>query len=428
MKYIITALLISTQINANAQNLLIPDENVFEKKFIRKGTYEMAYTVDNNGQQLEIGTYKIEINPGVKNLSVYTLLTVAYNGETWADTSIADANTFSPVYRSSFNKTKEFVLNYGKEVTGYYLDKQTNKRNTIKEPVKESFFDNYAYPHLLGMLPLTTGYKKDIAVYEYTPGNSSNVKRAYIEEVKSNIHVSSLTGEHKVWLVNVWEEVKKERYMYYVDKDTRRLWKVEIFSNGQHIILLDKETDFNPFTNKFDKDATLPLIKNGTGIILGRAFARDNQAPIKGIAVLNMNKKQYAGSGTSIILIPYTAFFKEWVKLNEASRKKGRAIPLPKEAAECIKVSTVYDDEGNFEFTGLMPGDYLLYTEFGYVHTGSRTEVVGYTDTYINGMFLGSTARTNTYSYNTNATAGIKKIVTISKEGEKISVKLKKTL
>jgi hypothetical protein len=237
-----------------------------------------------------------------------------------------------------------------------------------------------------------------------------------------------LTGEHKVWLVNVWEEVKKERYLYYIDKDTRRLWMVEIFSNGQHIIIIDKETDYNPYTNKFDKDATLPLIKNGNGVILGRAFARDNQSAIKGLAVLNMNKKQYAGSGTSIILIPYTDFFKEWVKLNESSRKKGKSYPLPKEASECIKVASVYDDEGHFEFTGLMPGDYMLYTEFGYVHTATRTEVIGYTDTYINGMFQGSTARTNSYSYGTNATAGIKKVVTIKKDGEKLEVKLKKTL
>jgi hypothetical protein len=428
MKYILSALLVIVQINIDAQNLLSPGENVFEKKFIRKGIYEMAYMVDNNDTQLEIGTFKIEIAPTAKNLSVFTLLTVAHNGETWADTSIVDANNFSPVYRSSFNKNKEFVLHYGKKVTGYYLDKETKKRNAVNEPANESFFDSYAYPYLLGLLPLTTGYKKDIAVYEYAPGNSTNIKKVYIEEVKSNMYISKLTGEHKVWQINVWEEAKKERYLYYVDKETRRLWKMEAFVSGQHITLIDKETDYNPFTNQFDKDATLPLIKNGTGVILGQAFARDNQSKIKGIAILNMNKKQFAQSGTSIILIPYTAFFKEWITLNESSRKKGRAIPLPKEAAECIKVGTVYDDDGHFEFTGLMPGDYMLYTEFSYLHTASRTEVVGYTDTYINGMFQGSSANTNTYNYNTNATAGIKKIVSIKKEGEKISVKLKKTL
>lgn len=75
-----------------------------------------------------------------------------------------------------------------------------------------------------------------------------------------------------------------------------------------------------------------------------------------------------------------------------------------------------------------MPGDYLLYTEFGYIHTSSRTEVIGYTDTYINGMFQGSSANTTTSSYSTNASAHVKKIVTIDKEGEEVTIKLKKTL
>jgi hypothetical protein len=61
------------------------------------------------------------------------------------------------------------------------------------------------------------------------------------------------------------------------------------------------------------------------------------------------------------------------------------------------------------------------------VHTSRRTEVVGYTDTYINGMFQGSSANTQTYSYGTNASAAIKKTVTIKKDGENVEVKLKKT-
>jgi len=76
----------------------------------------------------------------------------------------------------------------------------------------------------------------------------------------------------------------------------------------------------------------------------------------------------------------------------------------------------------------LMPGDYLLYTEFGYTHTSHRTEVVGYTDTYINGMFQGTMANTEVNTYASNASANIKKVVTISKSGETVSVKLKKTL
>lgn len=416
--------------SAHAQ-VLSPSENLFDKKMIRNGRQEMTCFVANGEQWVEISSFVIDVSLNNKHLSVYTSLKMFTIDEPWVDTSIADATTFKPHYRSSFNQNRSMVLHYGNDVTGYYYDKKTKKRTAIKESVKESVFDSYLYPYLLGLLPLTSGYHGIMPVYEYKPGNASNVKKTRIEEVKSNQFTSALTGEHKVWQVSVFEEATNDKYEYYIDKSTRRLWKVDIFTNsGQRLLMIDKEIDFNPFTTTFDKESTMKLIKSGKSVISGTAFARDNENEglLKGMAILNINKKQYARPGTSVILIPYTDFFKEWIKLNESARKKGRAIPLPKEAVQCIKVATVYDEKGNFEFVNLMPGDYLLYTEFGYVHTTSRTEVVGYTDTYINGMFQGSSANTQTYSYGVNAAATIKKVVTIKKEGETVSIKLKKTL
>ncbi|NII29331.1 hypothetical protein HB364_29900 [Pseudoflavitalea sp. X16] len=430
LRALATGLLIVTTTWCKAQTVLVPGEKVLDKKWIRNGTYEMACYASSGGQQVEISSFTIKINSTDKALSVYTALQMTGSDDIWVDTSIADGNTFKPVYRSSFSPAKEMVVNYGKEVTGYYYDKQTKKRHTIKEGGNNAFFDSNTYPYLLGLLPLTTGYKNDLAVYDFKPGNQTNTKKARIEQVKSNLYTSNLTGEHKVWQVNVYEEATKDSYVYYIDKDTRRLWKVEILTQGQQLLLIDKEIDYNPFTTQFDKATTLKLVTTGNSVIIGQAFARDNQneGMLKGIAIFNINKKQHAQAGTSVILIPYTDFYKEWIKLNDAARKKGRAIPLPKEAAECIKVTTVYDKEGHFEFTNLMPGEYLLYTEFGYEHTSSRTEVVGYTDTYINGMFQGSRANTTTYNVSTNAAAAIKKTITIKADGDKIEVKLKKTL
>jgi hypothetical protein len=70
----------------------------------------------------------------------------------------------------------------------------------------------------------------------------------------------------------------------------------------------------------------------------------------------------------------------------------------------------------------------LVYTEFGYVHSGVQAEVTGYTDTYINGMFQGSSANTESFGYSTNVSASVKKIIAIDKAGDKVFIKLKKTL
>lgn len=430
MKYILLILLITVASFCKSQNILTPGSGIFEKSRLKSSRTEMAYFAVNGSQKVEIGTFVVNIANDTKTIAAYTTLQFLNSTDLWIDTTIADATTFKPIYRSSFNKDNAYVLKYSNEVTGYYFNKQTQKRNTIQEPIKDAFFDSYAYPYFLGLLPLTTGYKNDIAVYDYKPDNKSNTKKTRIEEVKSNIYASGVTGEHKVWQVSVFEEATNDKYEYYIDKESRRIWKIEILAKGQKLLIIDKELDYNPFVNKFNKEETLKLIKNGSAVISGEVFARDNQndGMLKGKAIFNINKKQFAKRGTSVILIPQTEFFKEWLKVNETLRKKGKAIPLPKEVTECMKVTSVYDNEGHFEFVNLMPGEYLVYTEFGYVHSGIKSEVVGYTDTYMNGMFQGSRENREYYGYSANAAASVKKVITIKSEGEKVSIKLKKTL
>lgn len=417
--------------NIYAQSLLKPGDNAIEKKWLKTTTYEMACFAVNGNEMIEVSSLVINVAVNDKTVSVYTAALMYMNNEQWFDTSIADAVTLKPLYRSSFNSARNYSIQYGKEITGYYFDAKTKKKSPVKDAAREQFFDSYMYPYLLTSLPLASGYKADLPVYDYKPLSSSNIKTTRIEEVKNSMYISSMTGEHKAWQVSVFEEATNEKYDYFIDKESRKLWKIEIRGpGGRHFILLNKEMDYNPFTSTFNKEETLKLIQSGSATISGQAYARDNENEglLKGIAVFNINKKQYAKPGTSILLIPYTPYFKEWISLNEKLRKKGRSIPLAKEAAECIKTTTVYDQDGHFEFTNLMPGDYLLYTEFGYVHTRVGSQVVGYTDTYINGIFQGSTAQRAGYRQATNASATIKKIITVKKEGEKVNVKLKKTL
>ncbi|MBN8878180.1 MAG: hypothetical protein J0I32_11580 [Sphingobacteriales bacterium] len=429
MRTISVIFFVFLNLNTNAQSLIKPGDNSFDKNFIKSTHYEMAYFAVSGRQTVEISSFDVEVKVNGKTISVYTRINSPAGNSIWSDTSIADILTLKPIYRSSNNSDKQYHIKYGTAIEGDYHDKRSNKNSQIRDKNKGDFFDSFIYPYLLGALPLTSGYKVILPVYEYKPEAKSMISNTRITEVKSSMYRSEITGEHAVWQVSVFEEGTNVKYEYYIDKESRKLWKVEILaSNGKQYLLVDKELDYNPFTAIFDKDQTYKMVSAGSGTISGQIYARDNQNSLKGIAILNINKKQYAQQGTTVILIPYTDYFKEWVSLNEKLRKKGRAVPISKEAAECIKITSVYDNDGNFEFTNLMPGEYYLFTEFGYTHTASRTEVVGYTDIYINGFFQGSTANTEVYKYNTNVKAAVKKIVTIKKEGDKVTVKLKKTL
>lgn len=428
MRYLIAILLMVQCVLGLAQKALVPGESSIDKKWIKSGLQEFSYCVVANGSPREIGTFSIETIMGEHTFAAYTQLSLLSSPNQWIDTSISEAGTFKPLYRSSFNPNKASVLYFDKEVTGYYLDKATGKKTVVKEPVKSLFFESYTYPYLLPALPLELGYEVDILVYDYEPSNKSNIHKSIIKDVKSALYKSSLTGDHHTWQVTVLETAVNETYIYHIDKETRKLWKLEVFSGDQNILLIDKEIDYQPIKSKFDKDKACKCLTEGSSVILGQAFARDNQAGIKGIAIMNVNKKQFAAPGTKIVLVPYTPYFKEWMKLNKALNKKGRSLPLPKEVSDCVKTTTVYDEDGHFEFSKLLPGEYWIYTEFSYVHTSTATEVVGYSDTYVNGVYQGSSAINNSYSYDANVNAMIQKVVTIEKNGDKAEVKLKKTL
>jgi hypothetical protein len=430
MKQLFLLISLFSTLMSLAQPTLVPGSQELDRNKYKSRKQEMRYFAIKGNQQTDIGLFTIETSNTANTVTLITTLRFHGSDAQWRDTSIAHSKTFHPVYRSSSSPDKEMVLRYDSTVTGYYRDKSKQRVIQVKETVTQGFFDSYMYPYLLGLLPLRSGYKTDIAVFEFNPASVSYFKKSKVEEVTSSMFKSTLTGDHQVWQVKVFEEATGEIYSYSIDKQTGRIWKIEILSKGQKLQLVDQETDYNPLTNAFNKEYTMRLLQSGSATIHGQAFARDNEneGALKGMAVLNTNKKQFAQPGTTVVLIPYTAYFKEWISLNEKLRKKGRAVPLAKEAAACIKTTTVYDQAGHFEFTNLMPGEYLLYTEFAYTHTTSRTEVVGYTDTYINGMFQGSSANTQTYKYGTNAVAGIKKVIQIKKAGETVSVKLKKTL
>ncbi|GAB2810805.1 DUF3108 domain-containing protein [Ferruginibacter profundus] len=421
---------IFVSLHTNAQSLIIPGANAINKNFIKSTHFEMAYFAVSGRQTVEISSFDVEIKTNEKTIAVLTRISSPAGNSIWADTSIADITTLKPVYRSSNNSDKQYHIVYGNKIEGYYYDKRSNMGRQVKDNNNGGFFDSFIYPYLLGALPLTSGFKAILPVYEYKPDANSHISNTRITEVKSGMHKSDITGEHEVWQVSVFEEGTNLKYEYYIDKENRKLWKVEILAaNGKQYLLVDKEIDYNPFVATFDKEQTYKMVSAGSATISGQIYARDNENTTKGgIAILNVNKKQYAQQGTTVVLIPYTDYFKEWIALNEKLRKKGQAVPLSKEAAGCIKVTSVYNNDGNFEFTNLMPGEYYLFTEFGYTHTASRTEVVGYTDTYINGLFQGTTANTQVNRYKTSATAALKKMVTINREGEKITVKLKKTL
>jgi hypothetical protein len=428
--------LIIKNVICSAQLRILPGDKSINPAFIKPGKFTMDYyAVGSDLSAKKLGVFEIEIAAVNQILSIKTTLSSPGLTIDWIDNIASEENTFKTVSRTSVRETNSFYLSYEGGVTGSYTDKKSGKKTNINQKLSGEYFDIAMYPFLLRALPLKLGYNAVIPVYDYNAKDNKKIHNVLIIDVKSYVHTANITGNHDVWQVMVVEEGTGNLFNYYIDKSTRKLWRVDIIDKASEAkyVLYDKETDYNPFKTVFNRVETYKMVSAGTSAILGEAFARDNRAIKDGkgldINIVNFNKKQVAPKGTNVVLIPYTAFYKEWFELNkkQAKIKGAGAIPLPKEALECIKYTQVYDDEGHFEFSKLMTGEYLLFVVFGCEDFFTGRVETGRADVYVNGSYQGTEVYSELFGFTQTGTASIQKVVTVKTKGETVKVKLKKT-
>lgn len=437
MKKIVTLLSFALFcISAFAQTTILPSDKLINPSLLHQGQFEMSYFHSDITEARELGSY--DINVQIKDGKFY--LTTNHKTKYYQEKNVlvADANSFKSVSRNSSSIEKgvanEFSVN-----NGTFVNTKTGKKTNYDVKLANEYFDYPIYPYVLSTLPLKLGFENYIlpVVNIDLATNKVTTDEVVILETKSDQFTSPLTGQHMCWKVTVVEMKNKQYVFYYIDKTTRKIRKIEYAkktanNEGYKLAYLDKETDVNLFKTSFDKEAIRKMMNDGNSIITGEAFARDDRSgkddkKIR-IDVLNVNKKQFAPKGTKVLLMPNTAYYKEWFELNkkQAKIKGAKPIPLPKEAASQIKMTEVFNDKGNFEFANLMNGDYLLFTSFNYEDFFSKSEVTGKADVYVNGSYQGTEVYTDMFGYTQQGNANFYKFVTIPKNGEKIDVKLKR--
>jgi hypothetical protein len=242
---------------AFGQTLITPGDKSFNKSLIKQGKFTMGYYVVQDGIATEICVYETEVGFSNQKFNLKTSLQFLKSDLQWKENIIADENTFKPVSRKSERDTRSFNLNYSGNISGEFTEPKTGKSKKVNLSIKEPYFDVTTYPYILSALPLATGYRAIIPVVDYDAKDKSKIQQVIINEVKSHIFHSDLTDDHKVWLVGVTEESTGSMFNYYIDKETRKIWRADIAANGTVLFLLDKETDYNPFKNKFNKDETM---------------------------------------------------------------------------------------------------------------------------------------------------------------------------
>jgi len=220
----------------SAQNLLSPSNIKLDSKYIQEELSEVSWTMENAGSKIEIGKVTTEFKKlNKKDLLIKTTVKMKQVPEAWVDSTIIKISNFQPVYHSSFNSMRNMSLTFNKsKVTGYYLDKKTQKKDMIDEATTSAYFDSNSYPVLIRFLPLKENYTAEISIFDYNPTAKKGVIKAYVEKVEKGEYNGRI-----VWIVKTTNDIqdRKTESIYYIDSITRKVIKQEINASGRKMIM-----------------------------------------------------------------------------------------------------------------------------------------------------------------------------------------------
>lgn len=230
-------LLIISSANFFAQTSLSPKNIKLESKFIKDETSNIVWYAEKGDQKIEIGKIATQIKKVDKRtLLIKTSVKMNQAPEmTWVDSTLVKISDFQPIYHSSYNSMRDMTLKFEKnKVTGYYLDKKTQKKDNIDEDVSSEYFDSNSYPGLIRFLPLKEHYSTEMPIFDYNRAAKKGVVKAYIEDVNSG----ELNGK-QVWIVKTTDDIQDRKTIvtYYIDTTTREVLKQEIDSSGRKMVM-----------------------------------------------------------------------------------------------------------------------------------------------------------------------------------------------
>ena len=237
MKNILTAFVILTAFSLNAQTVNPGDKSI-ETKFITKESYRSKWFVVRDTLSHEIAEIITDVTPASDRLTIITEYKVKGAKSKWLDTTIVALPSLVPIHHSTTNQERDMMLDFGKDIKGYYYDKMTKKVTDIEQPVQDSFFFSGFYPYLIRLLPLKDGYTAELPLFDYKPLKNGVIK-AFIQEVKSSTFRTKKNGVVDVWLVTVTEEVGgfTNIITYHIGKKDRILWRLDINTAMQKLLI-----------------------------------------------------------------------------------------------------------------------------------------------------------------------------------------------
>ncbi len=168
----------------------------------------------------------------------------------------------------------------------------------------------------------------------------------------------------------------------------------------------DKRKVLFPKT-KFNAQAAKKALERGNGKIIGKAC-------------VYMNKRFYRPRGVRVSLYPATPYIREFFELRKKHSSKKTIVKFSDRAYK-TRIDTRTNNRGEFQFTDMKPGNYIVYMAFDFNEIRYRREKAG--------SAVGVYGRTNVYrnkKYTIPRRRVFEENVQLKKDGETKKITLKR--
>lgn len=197
----------------------------------------MTWYLLQDTTKLEIGTVSNDVYTDSSRVTVVTTVRMREVTGTWIDSTVAERRSLRPVYHSSYNSDRDMIIRFDSLITGYYEDKRKRSTMAITDSVQGEFFDSNLYPSIIRWLPLKTGFTKDLAIYDYNPKGKTGVMKVSIICVRQCDYLHNNSTLKKVYQVTVKDDISNGFTTYFIDVDTRKLWKLIIAVGERKMVM-----------------------------------------------------------------------------------------------------------------------------------------------------------------------------------------------
>jgi hypothetical protein len=237
MKQLLILLIFLLPALAFSQMLLKPGHPCIEYQRISDEKSSMIWYLMQDTTKIEIGRVSSDIHIDSLNLTVTTIVKMRQAPAPWIDSTVADRNSLKPVYHSSYNNQRDLIIRFDSLITGYYSDKQKNSTIAISDSPSMEYFDSNLYPTLIRWLPLKTGFSKDLSIYDFNPNGKTGVMKVSVIAVRQCDYLYQDKEVKKVYLVTVKDDISNGTTTYFIDIETRKLWKMVIASGERKMVM-----------------------------------------------------------------------------------------------------------------------------------------------------------------------------------------------